>query len=179
MEDRCRHEHFMQLYLPVQRKLYGYVRTLVPNPADADDVIQASAAVMWEKFDDFDPETRFEYWAYHIAYLQALCHLKQRKRSKLVFSDAVLALLADRSAALVGASNDVMDALSLCVEYLSEQDRELLRARFEPGATSRSVALTMGRSESTISRALGRVYGDLMECVQRNAAVSQKQGGRP
>jgi RNA polymerase sigma-70 factor (ECF subfamily) len=175
MEDLRRHERFMQLFLPAQRGLYGYVRTLVPNPADADDVLQASATVMWEKFDDFQPETRFEYWAYHIAYLQALRHLKERKRSKLVFSDAVLALLADRSVVVASTSSEVMDALELCMEQLSEQDRELLRLRFEPGATSRSVALAVGRSEATISRALGRVYGDLMECIQRNAA-SIRQG---
>jgi RNA polymerase sigma-70 factor, ECF subfamily len=177
MEDPSRHERFMELFLPVQRGLYGYVRTLVPNPADADDVLQASAMVMWERFDDFQPETRFEYWAYHIAYLQALCHLKQRKRSKLVFSDAVLTLLADRSAAIGSASSEVIDALELCMEHLSEQDRELLRRRFESGATNRSVALATGRSEATISRVLGRVYGDLMECIQRKP-VSEKQGGQ-
>jgi len=177
MEDTSRHERFMQLFLPVQRGLCAYARTLVPNPADAEDVLQAAAAVMWEKFDDFKPETRFEYWAYHIARLQALRHLKELKRSKLVFSDAVLALLADRSVAISSTTTEIMDALELCMEQLSEQDRELLQLRFEPGATNRSVALMLGHSEATVSRALGRVYGVLMDCIQQNT-VSEKHGGQ-
>jgi RNA polymerase sigma-70 factor, ECF subfamily len=177
MDDSHRHERFMQLFLPVQRGLYGFLRTLIPNSADAEDVLQAAAAVMWERFDDFDPGTRFDYWAYHIARIQALRHLKDRKRSRLVFSEAVLGLLADHSVAVCSATRDVMDALELCVEQLSEQHRRMLQLRFETGATNRSVAAILGCSEATVSRALAQIYGNLMGCIQRNTVV-EKQGGR-
>ena len=120
MKNPSRHERFMRLFLPVQRGLYGYLRTSVPNSADAEDVLQAAAAVMWERFMN-SSGTRFEYWAYHIVRLQAFRHLKERKRSKLVFSDAVLALLADRSVPICSTTSEVMDALELCMEQLSEQ----------------------------------------------------------
>jgi RNA polymerase sigma-70 factor, ECF subfamily len=176
MDELSRHERFMQLFLPAQQGLYGYLRTLISNPSDAEDVLQNAAAVMWEKFDDFQPGTRFEYWAYHICRLQALRHLKERKRSKLVLSDDVLALLADRAVIISDSTSEVIDALEVCVERLSQQDRELLRIRFEPGATNRSVARTIGCSEMNISRTLNHIYGDLLECIQRNA-VSEKQRG--
>jgi RNA polymerase sigma-70 factor, ECF subfamily len=178
MSELLRHERFLRLFLPVQRGLYGYLRTLVPNRADAEDVLQAAATVMWEKFDEFQPETPFEYWAYHIARLQALRHWKQQKRSKLVLSDSVLALLADRAVAVSNSAGELMDALELCIEQLSGQDRELLRLRFETDATNRSVARVLGRSEATISRALAHVYGRLLECMQQGAD-SGEQGGRP
>ena len=174
MECPQRHERFMQLFLPVQRGLYGYLRTLALDHADAEDVLQAAVTVMWEKFDEFKPETRFEYWAYHIARLQALRHFKERKRSKLVFSDALLTLIADRSISISSCTSEVMVALESCMERLSEQNRELLRLRFEPEATNRSVALALGCSEATVSRALSRVYGDLMECIQQDAASGEK-----
>lgn len=177
MDESSRHERFMQLFLSAQQGLYGYLRTLIPNPSDAEDVLQSAAAVMWERFDDFQPDTRFEYWAYHISRLQALRYLKERKRSKLVLNDDVLALLADRAQTISDNTSEVMDALEVCVEQLSQQDRDLLRMRFESGATNRSVARTMGCSEMTVSRALNRIYGDLLECIQRDA-VSEKQGGQ-
>jgi RNA polymerase sigma-70 factor, ECF subfamily len=177
MEQLHRHERFMQLFLPVQRGLYGFLRTLIPNSADAEDVLQAAAAVMWERFDDFDPETKFDYWAYHIARLQALRHLKERKRSRLVFSEAVLGLLADRSIAVCAATRDVMDALESCVEQLSQQHRRVLKLRFEAGATNRSVAAALGCSEATVSRTLAQVYASLMGCIERNT-VPRQQGGR-
>ena len=178
MDDLPRYERFMQLFLPAQRGLYGYLRTLVPNRADAEDVLQAVATIMWTRFDDFQPGTRFEHWAYHIARLQALRHLKEQKRSKLVFNDDVLALIADRAVAISDNTSEVMDALEVCVERLSEDDREILRMRFEPGATNRSVALAIGRPERTVSRILSQLYGDLLKCIQRRAA-SEKQGERP
>ena len=66
MDKLSRHERFMQLFLPTQQGLCGYLRTLVPNPSDAEDVLQAAATVMWQKFDEFQPGTRFDHWAYHI-----------------------------------------------------------------------------------------------------------------
>jgi RNA polymerase sigma-70 factor, ECF subfamily len=174
MDELSRHERFMQLFLPAQQGLYGYLRTLVPNSSDAEDVLQAAAAVMWQKFDEFQPGTRFEHWAYHISRLQALRHLKEQKRSKLVLSDDVLSLLADRAVPISDSTSEVTDALEVCVEQLSERDRELLRMRFEPGATNRSVARATGCSEMNVSRTLNRTYGDLLECIQRRVVFERR-----
>jgi RNA polymerase sigma-70 factor, ECF subfamily len=176
MDEISRHERFMQLFLPAQHGLYGYLRTLIPHYSDAEDVFQSAAAVMWEKFDDFQPGTRFDYWAYHICHLQVLRYLKDRKRSRLVLSDDVVAMLADRAVAVSNSTRDVMDSLEICVDKLSERDRDLLKMRFEPGATNRSIASATGRSDMAISRALNQIYGSLLECIQ-GRAVSEKQEG--
>jgi hypothetical protein len=45
--DECpKHERFMQLFLPVQPGLHSYLRTLISNRTDAEDILQAAAAVM-------------------------------------------------------------------------------------------------------------------------------------
>lgn len=175
MDEMSRHDRFMQLFMPAQQGMYGYVRTLVLNPSDADDVLQAAAVVMWQKFDDFQPNTRFEAWAYQICRLQALRHLKDRKRSKLVFSDDVLALLADQAEAISENTRDVMDALEMCVEQLTARDRELLQMRFESGSTNRNVARVTGRSEMSVSRTLNRIYGGLLECIQRDVGPRHRE----
>jgi RNA polymerase sigma-70 factor, ECF subfamily len=172
------HERFIQLFLPLQSGLQGYLRTLIPNRSDAEDVLQAVATVIWERFDEFQPGTRFDSWAYQIAYLQALRFLKERKRSKLVFSEDVVTLLADEAAKIGTNTSEVVDALDLCVEELPEIDRDLLRLRFESGANNRSVASVLGRSEGAISRALTRLYRDLLHCIQRRT-TTEKAGGPP
>lgn len=177
MDDQAKHERFLNLFLPVHPGLHSYLRTLIPNRADAEDVLQAAAAIMWEKIDEFQPGTRFDRWAYHIAHLQAMCYLTGRKRSKLVFGEEVVSLLADQAATLSENTSEVMDALELCVARLSEKHRELLRLRFEHGGTNRSVALALGRSEGSVSRALSQLYDDLLECIERHGAATE-QGGR-
>jgi RNA polymerase sigma-70 factor, ECF subfamily len=178
MDELSRHERFMQLFMPAQQGLYGYVRTLIPNPSDADDVLQAAATVMWQKFDDFRPDTRFEHWAYSICRLQALRHLKEQKRSKLVLRDDVLMVLAERAVAISQSTAEVIDALEVCVEQLPERDRDLLRMRFEPGATNRSVAQALGYSEMRVSRALNRTYGDLLQCIQGRVVFEKSKEDR-
>ena len=177
MDDRLKHERFLQLFLPIQPGLQSYLRTLIPNRTDAEDVLQAAAVVIWEKFDDFEPGTRFDHWAYHIAHLQALCHLANCKRSKLVFGEKVLTLLAEQAAAVGARADEIMDALESCTEKLPEKDRDLLRLRFEPGNTNRSVALAVGRSEGAVSRSLSRLYDNLLDCIEQSG-VSDEQGGQ-
>ncbi|NLK41754.1 MAG: RNA polymerase subunit sigma-70, partial [Planctomycetes bacterium] len=50
---------FVQLFLMSQRRIYGYVMTLVPNVSDADDIVQETASVMWTKFGEYEPGTDF------------------------------------------------------------------------------------------------------------------------
>ena len=42
---------FLRLFLQNERRLYAYVLALLPNRADADDVLQEASLVMWDKFD--------------------------------------------------------------------------------------------------------------------------------
>jgi len=50
-------QEFMRLFLVSQRRILSYVMVLVPNFATAEDIVQESAAVMWEKFGQFTPGT--------------------------------------------------------------------------------------------------------------------------
>ncbi len=175
MDVHPKHERFLQLFLPIQPALNGYLRTLIPSRTDAEDVLQAAAAVMWEKFDEFQQGTRFDRWAYHIAHLQALRYLTDLKRSKLVFGEAVLSLLADQAAALAEKTDEVVEYLDSCLEMLPPQDRELLRLRFEENGTNRIVARALGRSEGAISRTLSRLYGKLLDCIEQRAVAAVRE----
>lgn len=174
MSDSARHERFMQLFLPAERGLRAYLRTLVPNRDDAEDVLQAAATVLWDKFDDYQPGTRFDCWAYQVVRFQALSHFKTKRRSRLVFNDEVLAIVADHAAAMAAKTEETMESLGICLEKLTERDREVLRMRFQPGATNRSVAETLGRSERTVGRLLNQLYGNLLECIQHRSACEQQ-----
>lgn len=166
----------MRLFLQAQPRVYSYVRTLVLNYNDAEDVFQEVAGVLWQKFDEFRPGTRFDHWACRIAYNQALFHLQKRRRNRLVFDGDVLALIADKATAENENFDEFHDALHRCVDQLAERDKEMISLRFEPDATNRSVASVLGMSETAISRSLTRVYAALLNCIRRRTR-SVEQGG--
>jgi RNA polymerase sigma-70 factor (ECF subfamily) len=51
-----------------QRKIFAYLYTLVPNRADADDLLQETCLTIYEKFDEFEDGTDFVAWANRIAW---------------------------------------------------------------------------------------------------------------
>ena len=79
MLEHERHEEFMRLFLSCQPRIFAFIRSLVFSRADADDVLQETALVLWEKFARFEPGTRFDRWAFRIAHFQVMYH-RQKKR---------------------------------------------------------------------------------------------------
>ncbi|MFT5300710.1 MAG: RNA polymerase sigma-70 factor (ECF subfamily) [Mariniblastus sp.] len=44
---------FIGLLMEHERRIYAYIRTLMGNSSDADDVLQETSMVMWDKFPQF------------------------------------------------------------------------------------------------------------------------------
>jgi len=167
---------FLRLFLENQRRLYGYVLTLVPNRTDADDVMQEVSFVLWEKFDPERPPADFAAWGCRIAYFKIL-ELFKKNRRRVQFSPEMLARLSetiiDQADAL--QLDERRAALVHCLGRLSEKDRDLLTRRFAEGATTESTAAAVHRSAAAVYQALSRVRHTLFECVTRSLA--QQEGG--
>lgn len=164
---------FRQQWVRWQPHIYAYIRSIVFNGMDAEDLLQEVAAVLWQKIDSFEPDTKFDQWAFAVARNKVLNFQKKKGRERVTFSDSLVETLAEEATKPAG---DLLDSLESCVEKLPAQHRELLRHRYEPGATGRSVAQALGRSESAVSRMLNRIYGMLMACIESGAMPNTVTG---
>ena len=86
---------FLRLFLENQKRLYAYVLTLVPNRADADDVLQEVCFLLWDKFDEERPPEDFAAWGCRIAYFKVLELFKKNRRSRVRFSQEMLERLSE------------------------------------------------------------------------------------
>ena len=59
-------ERFSELFEQHSRAIYGHIRALVPNATDADEVFQETNLTLWQKFDQYRPDTDFRAWACRI-----------------------------------------------------------------------------------------------------------------
>jgi RNA polymerase sigma-70 factor (ECF subfamily) len=163
---------FLRLFLQNERRLYAYILTLLPNRADADDVLQQASLVMWDKFDAGRPPADFAAWGCRIAYFKVLDFYKHAHRSRVRFSQAMLERLAET--AIEQADTLQLDArreaLARCIEKLGPRDRDLLGRRFADGATTRSTAEAVGRSVDAVYKALAKIRQALFDCVTRTLA---------
>jgi RNA polymerase sigma-70 factor (ECF subfamily) len=167
-----KNKQFLRLFLQNERRLYAYVLTLLAHRADADDVLQETSLVMWDKFDPAAPPDDFAAWGCRIAYFKVLDFHRRTHRSRVRFSQAILERVAETAAAQADVLqlDDRRAALSGCVEKLTPRDRELLTQRFADGGTTRSASEQTGRSVEAVYKALAKVRQALFDCVQQALA---------
>ncbi len=60
---------FSRLLVANQRRLYGFILTLVHDHAAADDILQDMSSLLWQKFDKFEPGTDFAAWGMAVSRL--------------------------------------------------------------------------------------------------------------
>ena len=164
---------FLRLFLQNERRLYAYVLVLLPNRADADDVLQETSLTMWDKFDANAPPTEFLAWARRVAYHKVLDFYKKAGRAQARLGELFVARLGESAAWQAGDAqpDDRREALAGCVEKLPPHDRALLAARFADGATTQSASQQLGRSVDAVYKALAKVREALFQCVQKSHAA--------
>jgi len=153
--------------LASQPRLRAYVRSMVFNPGDVDDLLQDVATIGWERFADYDRERPFDRWLLGIARNRVLQYFEAQKKRPNCLSEQTLSQLEAVAFDASENASELQQALETCLGKLEREDHDLVSARYEPGATNRSVAKKLGVSESKISRGLNRIYAQLLLCIKR------------
>lgn len=161
---------FVAQFTRVQRQLHAFILSVVWNPAEADDVLQETNLVLWEKADEFDDQRPFLPWAMRFAQWQAMAWLKKRKRQRLVIDDDLAKALADEAAQDDRSFDARRLALASCMQKLGPEQRKLIAKRYEPKASVTAIAEAAGISPKAVSDRLRRIRQALLECIRRTVA---------
>lgn len=170
MNDR-RYEEFVLLYARHQPAVFGYIFTLLPDWVEAEDVLQRTSLILWQKFGDFTPGTDFPRWACSVARFTVLKRLRERARDRLVLSDDVLDLLAEEGVEDLDRRAAERKALAGCLEKVPPSDRNLLEGYYSREATVADLATSFGHTVAAVYKRLSRIRAGLHRCVERRLAV--------
>jgi RNA polymerase sigma-70 factor (ECF subfamily) len=162
-----RTQDFVLLWTQHAQRVYAYLLTLVPNRADADELLQETSLTLWEKFDQFQPGSEFGAWARSVAF-NKVRNFRQRSGNSVVHLDDELLELINAQATTDSETLDAQyRALADCYGKLRPTDQELITLRYRAGSTVLSVAQEAGRSVAAIYKALNRIHSNLFDCVHR------------
>lgn len=164
-------KRLMLLMTRHQRQIFGYIYALVPDRHDAEDILQETSLVICEKFDEFKEGTDFVAWANQIAWWNVRRARQKFARSKVVFDDEVLELVATTASEMTEELDYRHDALAHCLAKLHPRDRDLLLTRYEPGGGVEAAAQRSGRSLEAAYKALTRLRKLLHDCVTQFLAM--------
>ena len=124
----------------------GFILSLVPNWADAEDIAQEVKIRLWKQFDGYDPTKDFGAWARTIARYMVLAFRERQSRQNRLVSSRFVELVAEEAAAISEDLDAEQQALKDCFEKLPEAKRELLYLRYYPGRqTVQEIAAKLGR----------------------------------
>ncbi|MEW4561483.1 sigma-70 family RNA polymerase sigma factor [Bremerella sp. JC770] len=157
-----------------QTALRGYIRTLVRDAQQADDVLQETNMVLWRKMVQYDPNLPFLAWAYTIAYYQVLAWRQRCSRDQIEFLDQqLLTDLAEAASSQASSFDQRVLALRKCLGELPDRQRQLIESRYAPGSTVVAIAGALGRTVTAISVSLNRIRSKLLRCIEQRVAAQE------
>ncbi len=133
-------EAFILALTASQTALRGFCQASLGHGEEAKEALQRTSIVLWEKCENWNPETDFLRWA------------------------------VDEASEIVDVISDRATALETCLELLSDRNRETLSAYYVHGRSIQEVAATQGKGISALKVMLLRLRRKLGECVERRLA---------
>ena len=155
-----------QLFVKHQGALKRYTLSLVPDFADADDVLQQVFLTVSEKADDYELETNFMAWARTIARYKIMNHWRRQKSAPEALSEKVLETLVTEPPEEEPEESYFVRNLEDCLSQLPPTARELVELRYQRELKPGAIADLKNWTPNSVYVALSRARALLRDCLE-------------
>lgn len=169
--DLTDHERFVALYVRHQSAIHSFILTMLPSIADSEEVLQESSMTMWNKFDQFEPNTNFRNWAFQIARYTTFNYVRKLGRDRHLFNEAMMKQLADYAEDTSDELETRRQVLRQCIAKLETKDSVVLANCYAEGKSIVSYANQIGKTANSVTKHLSRIRRTLLKCVRRTLGL--------
>ncbi len=160
-------ERFITLLNASHSRLLSFLRVILGNNADAEDVLQRASMTIWRKFDEYDPSRDFFAWASSFAFYEAKNFQRIASRSQLHFDPELMERLAEERLPDLEEREARLAAMDRCIEELDSDGRELVREFYLNNTEVATLAQRLGRAPQTLYNKLNALRRLLGDCMKR------------
>jgi RNA polymerase sigma-70 factor (ECF subfamily) len=159
-------QRFLSLFLRSEREIFRYVAALVPNVAEAEDIVQQTALTLWEKFDAYDSIQPFTPWACRFALNKAKQWVERRQRWLALLEGGLAEELAQRREALRPEIETRLKHLEGCLHKLPAEQRSIVEGYYYRRDNIEKLAEQSGRTVAAAYKTLQRIRHLLQSCIE-------------
>ncbi len=164
---------FAEVWMKSRHAVSSFVRSIIRDQHDAEDIVQSVAIAAAKNFDKYDTARPFANWVIGIARRQVAQHLRVKYRDRHVFGDQVIAEIANAHEDLASELNDRITALNFCLKKLTERGQKIIEMRYMQNMSPQRIAETVGTSYGAIVNLLYRLRSKLGECIRSQMACEE------
>ena len=172
MTDHAHHNpddhalHVQQLFVRHQQTVLGYVLSIEPNFADAQDIVQEVFLAVSRKAQTWSAGTDFLAWVCTVARYETLRFQRTRGRRRTRLDEDVIELLHGAEAVDAFEWKRRVDALRHCLGRLAPRSKELIWRRYHGTQMPEQIASAIGWTVNAVRVALTRARGALRDCME-------------
>lgn len=168
--DQQKHQQFAERLMRNQHRVYGYIVSLIPHRADAEELFQQTCLTLWENWERYDSALDFFPWACGIAHNHVRNFVRKQQRAPVRLDDDVLEALAERSQTLQRQEGHRTSVLRDCLAELPTRSRAIVEDYYSGKSVAR-IADERTATPNVIYKLLHRARELLHECVSQKLAA--------
>lgn len=159
-------EQFVELMTSFQGRLYAFILSLMGDPNSANDILQETNIVLWNKSSEFELGTNFKAWSFRIASFQVMAYRQRCMRDRLIFDDDMIQEIIAESTDMDELYEFKQQKIQSCMSNLPDRQRDLIKRRYSLGHTVMDIAQELKSTANSIAQALFRARNNLTQCVK-------------
>lgn len=160
-------DYFVRQLMIHRKRIYAFILTLAANTSDADDIMQDTAALMWEKYHQVEEIKDFAALGMRIAHFKVLEFRKKQYEKKLQFNSDLFDSVIGGAVVANENLDARFEALKKCLSKMDEKSRYLVQMRHQKGQTIKSIAAAIKMHQHTAYKVIARLHDQLVQCVQK------------
>ncbi|MFT4176155.1 MAG: sigma-70 family RNA polymerase sigma factor [Luteolibacter sp.] len=168
--DHSASDEFEELLVSHQARIYFFIRSMVFNREDAQDILQDVNGIILLKRHQFALQTNFKAWAFSIARFECLTYLRRLKAGQLLILEDVAEHLAEQAEERADGIDFWIAALDQCRKHLNEESGKLIEHRYILRTPLEEVAKSWKTTEGALKQKLFRIREQLRACILKRLA---------
>ena len=167
--SRTRDKGYEMLISDYQKQLYFFIRRMLLNHEDTNDVLQETFVRVFKGIDNFRGESTLGTWMHSIAYREALGHIERSKRMLKGDWDGLIIENVKQLEEDVHYSGDEMQLrLQAMVAALPEKQRAVFVMKYYEEKKYTEIAAITGTSVGALKASFHHAVEKIKQDIQKN-----------